>query len=582
MKPLFILIFSGLFFGQIFSQTTVPIRVVSYNLLNFPNGRDDCGTTNVNLPNRTDTLRKIMRYLQPDIFIGCEIQSQAGCDSILTRTLNVFGNQYYARANFIYNTSGGNDLQNMLFYNQTKLVLKEQRIVQTSVRDINHYILYVIDPSLALHHDTCFIEVFMCHLKAGNTTADLVDRAAQTTILKQVIASRPANRNIFVCGDMNSYTSSEQAYQNLLNGSRPMYDPLGMPGSWTSNPTFSAIHTQSPRLTGYYACGSTGGMDDRFDHVLVTQNVLSGSDSVKYVANSYKAIGNDGNHYNTSLLALPHNTMYPDSVVNALFYMSDHLPVKLDVLVHHPLNYGLNLTYSINGNTCSPLGLIATVVPLIGTAPFSYDWGLLSGNQQTQTAINLLAGVYDVTVTDAQGIVDHVFIEIPAVSTMNASVFSTPETTSCDGSAFVVVAGGTQPYSFQWNDSLFQTSYAVTNICAGNYTCIITDATGCQLTLTTTILPWNAGVEEQFFNSSISVSPNPFETSLSIELPTELNNEQLTFQVFSIFGEQVLQPKNLQITDLKVTIDGLGELKKGSYFLMIQSGNIRRYFQLLK
>jgi hypothetical protein len=52
--------------------------------------------------------------------------------------------------------------------------------------------------------------------------------------------------------------------------------------------------------------------------------------------------------------------------------------------------------------------------------------------------------------------------------------------------------------------------------------------------------------------------------------------------VFSIFGEQVLQLKNLQITDLKITIDGLGELKKGSYFLMIQSGNIRRYFQLLK
>lgn len=577
-----IFILSFCFFGKTYSQNTVPIRVVSYNLLNFPNGRDDCGTTNINLPNRTDTLRKIMRYLQPDIFVGCEIQSQAGCDSILSRTLNVFGAQDYARANFVYNTSGGNDLQNMLFYKQSKLVLKEHRIVQTSVRDLNHYILYVIDPTLPLHHDTCFIEVFMCHLKAGNTTADLVDRAAQTAILKQVIASRPANRSIFVCGDMNSYTSSEQAYQNLLTGSLPLYDPLGMPGSWTSNPTFSAIHTQSPRLTGYYACGSTGGMDDRFDHILVTQNVLSGSDSVKYVTNSYKAIGNDGNHYNTSLLALPHNTMYPDSVVNALFYMSDHLPVKLDVLVHHPLNYGLNLTYSINGNTCSPLGLSATVVPLIGTAPFSYNWGVLSGNQQNQTAINLLAGVYDVTVTDAQGIIDHVFIEIPAVSTMSASVFSTPETTNCDGSSFVVVAGGSQPYSFQWDDSQQQTSYSLTGLCAGNYTCVVTDATGCQLTLTTTILPWDAGLDEQLYYSLIHVSPNPFESTITIEIPNELINKDVTFQLYSVIGEEVLFEKNVKTCNNQVQIEELQFLKHGTYFLKIESGTTKRYFQLLK
>src|SRR5688572_18603429 len=78
---------------------TVPLRVVSYNLLNFPNGRNDCGAGNTNLPNRADSLRKIMRYLQPDIFVGCEIQTEAGCDSVLTRALNVFGTTHYQRAN---------------------------------------------------------------------------------------------------------------------------------------------------------------------------------------------------------------------------------------------------------------------------------------------------------------------------------------------------------------------------------------------------------------------------------------------------------------------------------------------------
>src|SRR3989338_8842166 len=154
------------------------LTLVSYNLLNFPDGRDDCGSNTV-VPNRADTLRKILSYARPDIFVACEIQTKAGADSILTRSLNSFGGGNYAAANFHLN-SNGSDLHNSLYYNSAKLTLQWQDYIQTSVRDIDHYVLYANDPNLGVYFDTTFTEVYMCHLKAGTGLTNENARALQT------------------------------------------------------------------------------------------------------------------------------------------------------------------------------------------------------------------------------------------------------------------------------------------------------------------------------------------------------------------------------------------------------------------
>ena len=42
-------------------------------------------------------------------------------------------------------------------------------------------------------------------------------------------------------------------------------------------------------------------MDDRFDFIFVSEDILSGNDGVMYVENTYVAEGQDGNHYNQSI-----------------------------------------------------------------------------------------------------------------------------------------------------------------------------------------------------------------------------------------------------------------------------------------
>ena len=199
MKNLF-LAFTLSFISSLGAQTDT-ITIVSYNLLNFPDGRNDCGSS-TNVPNRFDTLRKILNYAQPDIFVACEIQNKRGADSILSRSLNVFGATNYAAANY-HNDSNGGTLQNMLYYNTSKLILQSQHVIETSVRDIDHYVLYVDDPNLSNYFDTTFIEVYMCHLKSSSGSAEQAIRNDQVTLLRNYIDARPQNRNHFVCGDLN-------------------------------------------------------------------------------------------------------------------------------------------------------------------------------------------------------------------------------------------------------------------------------------------------------------------------------------------------------------------------------------------
>jgi hypothetical protein len=74
-------------------------------------------------------------------------------------------------------------------------------------------------------------------------------------------------------------------------------------------------------------------MDDRFDQILVSDYIINGTDKVAYINGSYTAVGQDGLHFNQSLISLPQNTSVPPDVLNALYNMSDHLPVTLDLKI---------------------------------------------------------------------------------------------------------------------------------------------------------------------------------------------------------------------------------------------------------
>lgn len=292
------------------SQDTVTI--MTYNLLNFPNVA----------PERVDTLKKILQYFNPDILLVNELNNNTGANTILTGALNVDGVTSYRKA--VYITSGSSDV--LCYYDTNKVLLASQKSVATSLRDIGEYVLYHKSADLATTADTAFIYAYSLHLKAGSDASDENQREDEANSLFAHIDGRGRAENIIVGGDFNIYRSSEAAFGILTqSGNNTLEDPINRIGDWHNSPGYADIHTQSTRTNSING-GAGGGMDDRFDFFLVTNDVMTGSNGVKIVPGSYEAPGQDGNRRNGTLLS-PTNTTYPGPILSALYYMSDHLPV---------------------------------------------------------------------------------------------------------------------------------------------------------------------------------------------------------------------------------------------------------------
>ncbi len=293
------------------------ISVMYYNLLKFPNINSS----------RITYLETVVQYMKPDIFVVCELTSGTGATSILNNALNTGSVNYYAAANYV----DGPDTENMLYYNTNKLGFIEQNEISTSLRDINEYVLYYKDPGLTAASDTAYLYVYGAHLKAGNNQSDEVERAGITATLKSYLVTRDNPENTIVGGDMNIYYSTEQAYVNLTATNQAnLYDPIGT-GSYHNNPSYAIHFTQSTRTTSFDG-GATGGMDDRFDMMMFSDDVVNGANGVRFIPSSYRAVGQDGLRWNSSLIS-PVNNSEPANIINALYYMSDHLPIYMELEV---------------------------------------------------------------------------------------------------------------------------------------------------------------------------------------------------------------------------------------------------------
>ncbi|MBP1673066.1 MAG: Endonuclease/exonuclease/phosphatase [Bacteroidetes bacterium] len=332
------LAFIALFFYNSYSQVDT-IKMMQYNLMYYttavPSG---CTVTSSYLNDKDMNLKKIIKYVQPDILSVNEIGSQSTyVDRIKNNALNTDGVTYYQNCP-LTNFSGGS-IANMVYYDSRKLGYHSFFYVTTSVRDINAYKMYYKTPQLA-NGDTIFITFIVTHLKAGSSDAEAIVRGQQTQALMTKLEQMGAASNYVFSGDFNLYSSSEIAYQNLINYSNTLYrfyDPINQSGNWNNSSQFANIHTQSTHTSSDNGCFSTGGMDDRFDFILVSPYIYYGSKKVRSINDSYMALGQDGQRFNGSINN-PTNTSVPDSIANALYNLSDHLPVILQFAIDYTVS----------------------------------------------------------------------------------------------------------------------------------------------------------------------------------------------------------------------------------------------------
>jgi len=294
---------------------------MTYNLLNYP------GSTGAI---RNPYFITVLSKTEPDIIVTQELLSQAAVNEFVSNVLMQVSTDYDAGL-FV----DGIDTDNAIFFKTSLFTFIANNPINTALRDINEFVL--------LHTasgDT--IRIYSLHLKASQGSDNELKRAAEIDSLRKVTDALHPASHFIITGDFNIYRSTEPAYQILLNQTNSGYvlDPIDTPGDWHNNFSFSSIHSQSPR-TRQFGGGANGGMDDRFDMILISQSISDGG-CVSYVSDTYTAYGNDGNHFNDSINAPP-NTAVGQEIADAIHYASDHLPLFATFQFDNPVSVETDL-----------------------------------------------------------------------------------------------------------------------------------------------------------------------------------------------------------------------------------------------
>jgi len=146
-----------------------------------------------------------------------------------------------------------------------------------------------------------------------------------------------------------------------------------------------------------------------------------------------------------------------------------------------------------------------------GTQPYTYNWS--PGGQTNDTAFNLTAQTYTVTVTDLNGCNNstNVTITQPAdIVITTDSIVNVKCNGETTGAVYISVAGGTGPYTYAWSNG--ETTQDITVLAAGTYKVVVTDSRGCKDSVNATVTqpgaivplpggPLFSGIEPTCYNS---------------------------------------------------------------------------------
>jgi gliding motility-associated-like protein len=141
------------------------------------------------------------------------------------------------------------------------------------------------------------------------------------------------------------------------------------------------------------------------------------------------------------------------------------------------------LSGTMTGTATSCFGVAdgtATISPTGGTAPYTYLWGANAANQTTATASNLIAGTYNVTVTDANGCTFTNSFQVTQPIGITTVMSMTPVLCNggATGTAAVNATGGNGGFIYNWSPSGATTSNA-TGLAVGWHYVTVTDLNGC-------------------------------------------------------------------------------------------------------
>jgi len=135
-------------------------------------------------------------------------------------------------------------------------------------------------------------------------------------------------------------------------------------------------------------------------------------------------------------------------------------------------------SYAVANENCGNADGAIDISVVGGTAPYTFSW---SNAEITEDVNSLVAGTYDVTITDDLGCeITESFTVSNNTGTLSESAVVSNETCGNGaGSINLTVSGGVAPYTYVWNSG--PTTQDISSLSAGSFNVTITDDVGCIL-----------------------------------------------------------------------------------------------------
>ena len=194
---------------------------------------------------------------------------------------------------------------------------------------------------------------------------------------------------------------------------------------------------------------------------------------------------------------------------------------------------------SSSSATCSQSNGSASVSAAPSTVTYSWSGGINSTNN---TANNIPAGTYTVTVSESPCITSSVIVVNGSVLDINITNTTSP--TSClnnDGNIFITSANGiAEPFSYSINGLSFSPDTIISGLSSGTYTLTVLDNINCSITQTVTVN--TSETKPEVLVPNIFTPNNDFKNDHWYVTPICINEFKLT--IYNRWGNKIIELNN--------------------------------------
>ncbi|MBI3218935.1 MAG: T9SS type A sorting domain-containing protein [Bacteroidetes bacterium] len=329
-------------------------------------------------------------------------------------------------------------------------------------------------------------------LAAGTYTVTAKD-AKNCTQVKSITLTAPSLLNLSIVNStqVSCFAGANGSVTLSASGGTGTYEYSINGGStWQTSPTFNGLAANTFTASTRDSNGCIGTTSVSITQPTVLSSTISSTiNTTCGLANGSATVSGSGGTapytyqwFNAAnQLVASNNTLQNASAGNYQVITTDaNSCTFIKVVTIAP---SANVSFSISNVTATKCSTSsdgsAVVSNVVGKAPYTHLW---SSGETTIAATQLTAGTNTVKVTDADGCSFQQTFSVtsPSAISLIAETIFAPVCAGGNGSIQVTAAGGTAPYSFQWNGN--SGTSIIQNIKAGNYQLIVNDANGCSFT----------------------------------------------------------------------------------------------------